>query len=115
MKNQRTLLPSPRTAEEMPGPDANVKLAGGRADAIPSDEEASASDVRSITASSMFAVDTLGAAGADCCHQGAELDISNRIRPRRESRCLYESSLSGTRVFTPGSLALLGGLSPLLG
>lgn len=68
-----TLLSSPLTAEEVPGPPPNVK--GGGAESIPGDEESSASDVRSMNESSTFVADALGAAGADFTHQGTQPDI----------------------------------------
>lgn len=107
-----TWPPSPSTAEDVPeGQGPNVKLAEGEAEAAPRDEEPSASDVRSMIASST--VNVLGAAGADC-HQGSEeLDIFE-AGYNLESGCLNESSLSGTRVLTPRSLTLPGGLSPFL-
>lgn len=81
-------LSSPGSATEL-----NVKeLPEGEAEAAPSDEGASASDVRSMIASSTFMEDALAVAGADFPKQGIELDNDPYdLGLGQESRCLCKS------------------------
>lgn len=109
-------LSSAGSAELVPGREPDVKeLPEGGVGAASRDEEASASDVRSITVSSTFRADALDVRGADFTHQGTEPDMfetedttSGTWARVRRSLCLPIFAFRDSRVHF-GKPATAGG------